>query len=398
MHDEGCEWMETTSFDVSSLRKFVAPEFIFGCGARHLAGRYAHNLGVRRALVVGDPGVQAAGWIDPLLASLGDAGGEAVLTTAVSPNPRAAEVMRGAALYAAERCDGIVAIGGGSVMDCAKGIGIVAANRRPIEDFEGVDAVGNPCPPLICIPTTAGTSADVSQFAIIRHPSEAVKFAIISKAVVPDLALIDPETTATMDPFLTACTGIDALVHAIEAFVSVAAGPITDLHALSAIRLIRENLLAAVRSPGDLSVRSAVMMGSLQAGLAFSNASLGAVHAMAHSLGGWLDLPHGECNALLLEHVVAYNFPHAAERYRKIGEAMRLDLRGVGDEPVLRRIFDFIRDFKRDVGITGTLAAHGVKAVDLPDLAANALSDACIVTNPRRPTQADIETIYAEAL
>ncbi len=390
--------MDTSAFDVSSLRKFVAPEFVFGRGARRLAGRYARNLGISRALVVGDPGVEAAGWVAPLLEALAESGVETVLTTGVSPNPRAAEVMRGSILYAAERCDGIVAIGGGSVLDCAKGIGIVAANRRPIEDFEGVDAVGNPCPPLICVPTTAGTSADVSQFAIVRHPVEPVKFAIISKAVVPDLALIDPETTATMDPFLTACTGVDALVHAVEAFVSVAAGPITDTHALAAIRLIRDNLIRAVRAPADIEARTAMMMGSLQAGLAFSNASLGAVHAMAHSLGGWLDLPHGECNALLLEHVIAYNYPQAAERYRAIGEALGLDLRGVGDKQALSRIFGFVQDFKREAGIAGSLAARGVKASDLADLAENALADACIVTNPRRPVRADIETIYAEAL
>ena len=284
---------------------------------------------MRRALVVSDPGVQKAGWVESLLVTLTEAGIETVLTTEVSPNPRATEVMPGATLYTAEHCDGIVAIGGGSVMDYAKGIGIVASNRRPIEEFEGVDAVEKPCPPLICIPTTAGTSADVSQFAIIRHPVDAVKIAIISKAVVPDLVLIDPETTTTMDPFLTACTGIDAMVHAFEAFVSVAASPITDLHALEAIRLVRANLVGATRDPGNQDLRGAVMQGSLQAGLAFSNASLGAVHAMAHSLGGWLDLPHGECNALLLEHVVAFNFPKATERYLQIGEALGLDLRGV---------------------------------------------------------------------
>ncbi|MGE4527818.1 MAG: alcohol dehydrogenase-like regulatory protein ErcA [Rhodospirillaceae bacterium] len=384
--------------DVSGLRKFVAPEFVFGGGSRRLAGRYARNLALSRVLVVSDPGVAAADWLDETLSTIAAAGIDAVPTTEVSPNPRAEEVMRGAALYAAKRCDGIIAIGGGSVMDCAKGIGIVASNHRPIEDFEGVDAVGRPCPPLICIPTTAGTSADVSQFAIIRHPNEPVKMAIISKAVVPDLALIDPETTASMPPFLTACTGIDALVHAVEAFVSVAAGPLTDMHALAAIRLIGENLAGAVASPADAARREAVMMGSLQAGLAFSNASLGAVHAMAHSLGGLLDLPHGQCNALLLEHVLAYNFPVAEDRCRRIGETLGLDLRGLSGAQALSRIFGFIQDLKREVGIPGTLAGCGVKRGDISDLADYALADACIVTNPRRPSRGDIETIYAEAL
>ncbi|MBN2752229.1 MAG: iron-containing alcohol dehydrogenase, partial [Rhodospirillaceae bacterium] len=338
------------------------------------------------------------GWVNELLENITAIGIDPVLTTDVSPNPRAAEVMRGADVYSAAHCDGIIAIGGGSVMDCAKGIGIVVSNHRPIEDFEGVDAVGKPCPPLICIPTTAGTSADVSQFAIIRHPTEAVKIAIISKAVVPDLALIDPETTTTMDPFLTACTGIDALVHAIEAFVSSASGPLTDIHALEAIRLVHTHLLGAIHDPKDINLRSAVMMGSLQAGLAFSNASLGAVHAMAHSLGGLLDLPHGQCNALLLEHVIAYNFPEVPDRFLQVGKALNLDLRGCNEAQILRRIFDLIQDFKREAGVIGTLSSCGVKASDIQDLADNAITDACIVTNPRRPERADIETIYAEAL
>lgn len=384
--------------DTSLLRKFVAPEFVFGRGARRLAGRYAKNFGMTRVLLVSDPGVVAAGWRDDVDATLAESGIQAVSTADVSPNPRAAEVMRGAMLYAAERCDGIVAIGGGSVIDCAKGIGIVASNRRPIESFEGVDEVTRPGPPLIAIPTTAGTSADVSQFAIVRHPTEPVKIAIISKAVVPDIALVDPETTLTMDPLLTACTGIDALVHAIEAFVSIAANPLTDLHALEAIRLISGNLLEAIRAPEDIERRDAVMMGSLQAGLAFSNASLGAVHAMAHSLGGWLDLPHGECNAMLLEHVVAFNFPKAPDRYVKIGEALGLDLRGTTGKEALRRVFDAIRTFKRDAGIFGALSTRGVKSGDIPDLAGYALADACIVTNPRRPSHADIATLYAEAM
>jgi len=187
-------------------------------------------------------------------------------------------------------------------------------------------------------------------------------------------------------------------VHAVEAFVSTAASPLTDMHALAAIRLIRENLPGVIAAPADAARREAVMMGSLQAGLAFSNASLGAVHAMAHSLGGLLDLPHGQCNALLLEHVLAYNFPETPERYLRIGEALGLDLRGTTPAHALRRIFDFIRDFKRAAGVTGTLADCGVATADIPDLADNAMADACIVTNPRRPSRADIETIYAEAL
>jgi alcohol dehydrogenase class IV len=307
------------------LRKFVAPEFVFGVGARNLVGRYAVNFAINKALVVSDEGVEKAGWLDSVLHSLRDEGVQAEVFTSVHSNPRDFEVMDGADLYQKKNCQAVIAVGGGSPMDCAKGIAIVSSNMGNILNFEGVDEVANPGPPLICIPTTAGSSADVSQFAIINDIKRSVKIAIISKAVVPDAALIDPETTVTMDPYLTACTGLDALTHAIEAYVSNAQSPVTDLHAREAINLVWHNLRMHNTSD-DLDVRCRMMLGSMDAGLAFSNASLGAVHAMAHSLGGFLDLPHGECNALLLEHVIDFNFDAAIERYVSIGRVMGLEV------------------------------------------------------------------------
>ena len=295
-------------------------------------------------------------------------------------------------------CDVIVAVGGGSAIDCAKGIGIVSSNRRHILELEGVDNVAEPMPPLICVPTTGGTSADVSQFAIITDLELRTKVAIISKSVVPDVSLVDPETLTTMDPYLTACTGMDALVHAVEAFVSNAHSPLTDVHALEAIRLIHPNLAGCLRDPADVALRSAVMLGSLEAGLAFSNASLGAVHAMAHSLGGYLDLPHGECNTMLLRHVTAFNFESAAERYERIGQAMALDLRGMRTSDKQRAVLGAIEALRAEVGVTATLASRGVRGGDIPDLAEQALQDACLVTNPRQADRRDLEVIYGEAL
>ncbi len=237
---------------MQELRKFVAPEFVFGPGSLSLVGRYAINFGAQKVLVVTDPGVIAAGWSGKIIDTLDAAGITSVVFSAISPNPRDEEVMAGAEFYRNNECDVIVAVGGGSVMDCAKGIGIVSSNHKNILQFEGIDNVTVPGPPLICIPTTAGTSADVSQFAIINNVQERVKIAIISKTVVPDVALIDPATTLTMDSFLTACTGLDALVHAIEAFVSSAHSPIFDIHALEAIRLIRTNLLDVLTNPADI--------------------------------------------------------------------------------------------------------------------------------------------------
>jgi alcohol dehydrogenase class IV len=252
-------------------------------------------------------------------------------------------------------------------------------------------------PPLICIPTTAGTSADVSQFCIINNTRDKVKISIVSKAVIPDLALIDPTVTGTMDPYLTACTGMDALTHAIEAYVSTGASLITDIHAIAAIRILSCSLIDAVRKPDDIDLRKKIMYGSLEAGLAFSNAILGAVHAMAHSLGGLLDLPHGECNSVLLDHAMAFNFSAAADKYNTIGEAMAIDLRGMNTKDKKKTILSFVSDLRRSVGINRTLGEMGVKAVDIPNLAGKAVKDVCIYTNPRKASKRDIEVIYEEA-
>ena len=380
------------------LRKFVAPEYVFGVGARSLAGRYARNLGARKVLVVSDPGVVAAGWTGDVTDSLAAEGLPFVLFTDVSPNPRAAQVMAGAELYRAEKCNAIVAVGGGSPMDCAKGIGIVSSNQKHILLFKGVDQVKFPMPPLICVPTTGGTSADVSQFAIITDPLEKLKIAIISKSVVPDLALIDPLTLTTMDPFLTACTGLDALTHGIEAYVSNASSPMTDLHALEAIRLVSRYLVDSIRNPKDVELRTKIMEGSLLAGLAFSNAILGAAHAMAHSLGGEKDAPHGECNAILLDHVIEFNFPASPERFERIAEAMGIDQRGMSSREKKNALLEKVREIKRAAGLDLVLNRLGVSRSDLPPLSEKALRDPCMMTNPRRPKRRDIEVIYEESL
>ncbi len=380
------------------MRKFVAPEFIFGVGARRRVGFYARNMMARRVLVVSDDGVIHAGWLKDVETDLREAGIDFVVFKGLSPNPKDHEVMAGAALYAREHCDVIVALGGGSVIDCAKAIGVVHTNGCSVLRFEGVDQIEAPGPPLICIPTTAGTSADISQFCIIVNSAERYKMAIISKTVVPDVALVDPETTLSMDPYLTACTGMDTLTHAIEAYVSTACSPIVDVHALAAIRLVSGNLEQAVLAPAELPARENMMLASLQAGLAFSNASLGAVHAMAHSAGGFLDLPHGECNALLLEHVVRFNMTAAPERYRQVAEAMGIDTRGMDAKTVTVRVTEALANLRRRVGIADGLAARGVRVADLPELARHAVKDACVFTNPRNVNTSDAQAIYGEAL
>ena len=387
-----------TAHNMLELRKFVAPEFVYGTGALALAGRYAHNFGARKALVVTDPGVIQAGWTDLVCESLHAEDIESEVFQDVTINPKDHEVAEGCLAYAQTNCDIIIAVGGGSPMDCAKGIGITFANRCSVLDFEGVDEVPMPGPPLICIPTTAGTSADVSQFSIITDTARKVKIAIVSKTVVPDVALIDPETTTTMPADLTAATGIDALVHAIEAYVSNASSPITDLNALEAIRRISRNLKKAIDDPDNMEYRDNMMMASLFAGMAFSNASLGLVHAMAHSMGGLLNTPHGLCNALLLEQVVHFNHSAVPERYADITRAMGLPVDGLSPESQRDLLLKGLADLRESVGIPAGIHGLGVAATTIPQLAENAFHDACSVTNPRSATVKQIAELYEKAL
>ncbi|WP_291327956.1 alcohol dehydrogenase-like regulatory protein ErcA [Desulfovibrio sp. UCD-KL4C] len=383
--------------EVLEMRKFVAPELVYGAGSALLAGQYAENFGARRVLIVSDPGVLECSWTTAVKNSLNKSDIETFIFSEVSENPQDVEVMKGAEFYKENNCDCIVAVGGGSSMDCAKGIGIVTTNNAHILSFEGVDMVHSPGPPLICIPTTAGSSADVSQFAIITDTVRHVKISIVSKAMVPDAALVDPTLTTTMDLQLTAATGLDALTHAVEAYVSNANSALTDLFALDAIKLVSENLVPVIKDPKNIELRGAVMLGSMEAGLAFSNAILGAVHAMAHSLGGHLDLPHGECNAILLPHVIKVNFPFAVERYTNIAKAMSVDVEGKTSEQICDALVEKIVKLRKSAGITRSLKDFDLRKEDIPKLASLALKDACMITNPVALLKEDIEKIYEAA-
>ncbi|ABR54054.1 iron-containing alcohol dehydrogenase [Methanococcus vannielii SB] len=380
------------------LRKIVIPEFVYGIGAISLVGHYAKNFGAKKALIVTDLGVLKAGILKNVTLSLESEKISYIIFSDVSENPRIYEVEKGASVYEKNNCDIIIAVGGGSPIDCAKTIGITYTNKKNPLEFIGVDEVDIPGPPLICIPTTSGSSADVSQFAILNDNSKNVKLAIISKSVVSDVSIIDPKTTITMTERLTAATGMDALSHAVEAYVSNASSSITDLHALAAMPLIVNNIMPAIKDPENLEYRSNMMLGSLYAGIAFSNASLGLTHAMAHSLGGLLDLPHGICNSLLLEHVVDFNYYYATEKYKDIGNIFGLNLENYSDEECKYKIVSFLSDLRKSIGITGTIGTLGVTKKEIPSLSINAFNDPCIVTNPRTATLNDIEMVYKNAL
>ena len=380
----------------TELRKFVIPEIITGIDARFLIDRYLSFFESVHPFIVTDEGVKKQAWFTEIIEKIQSEVSQFTIFSEVSENPKDTEVHKGLALYINNNCDVIVAIGGGSPMDCAKGIAIMATNPGNILDYEGVDLVKNPGPPLCCIPSTAGTSADVSQFAIINDTTRKVKIAIISKKLIPDIALIDPVPLLTMDPYLTACTGMDALTHAIEAYVSNASSAITDTHALEAIRLIAITIEKAISNERNIEDMHAMMMASTHAGLAFSNASLGAVHALAHSLGGLLGLPHGECNSILLEHVIDYNYDASPERFRKIAEQMIKEK--LEDSEVKDALIKKIRSLREGLGIPGEKAIQAKSDALLTKLAENAFEDPCLVTNPKAMEIKTMKEIYEKVL
>jgi alcohol dehydrogenase class IV len=380
------------------LSKFHAPEIVFGHGSLAEAAHAAVRLGARRPFVVSDPGVVEAGWPAELLAGLGAVGLRPRLWTDLTPNPKDHEIEAGYQRYAEHGCDVVLGLGGGSVIDAAKGVALLAANGGRILDYEGIDRIEHPIPPLIMMPTTSGTGADVSQFCIVTDTVRHTKITIMGRALVPDVSVVDPRLLVTMPDWLNAATGLDALTHGIEAFVSLAHGPLTDHHALQAIALVKGNLTQTMLRPQDTTARSSMAQAALEAGLAFTNAILGATHAMSHQVGGMLDLPHGVCNGVLLPHVIRFNGGDEPERFVPIAQAMGLDVAGAPADEAVELVAAAVRELADEVGVPKGLGALGVTLDDVPRLAQLTLGDACLTTNPRGASVEDIAALFRAAL
>jgi alcohol dehydrogenase len=372
---------------------------LMGVGCHKELGNRIKDYSCTRPLIVTDEGITKIGMTGKIAAMVAAAVDcEPVIYDKTIPNPTDNNVSEGLELYQKNNCDMIISLGGGSAHDCAKGIGIVATNGGTIHDYEGVDKSTKAMPPFIAINTTAGTASEMTRFCIITDTSRHIKMAIIDWRVTPSIALNDPELMKGMPPFLTACTGMDALTHAFEAYVSTIATPVTDACALKAIELIAENLRPAVANGDDMLARDNMAYAEFLAGMAFNNASLGYVHAMAHQLGGFYNLPHGMCNAILLPHVENYNLIAKLDRFADIAIAMGENIEGLSLREAADCALEAIRTLSVDVGIPSGLAELGVKEEDLEVMAENAMNDACGITNPRTPKKEDVVNIYKAAL
>ena len=380
------------------LLKFHAPEIVFGIDSMVEAAHAAVRLGGLRPLVVTDPGLIEAGWVAELIGHLRSQCVEAQVWSGLTPNPKDHEITAGHEFYRSQGCDVLIALGGGSVIDAAKGVAILAANGGNILDYAGVDKATAPIPPLVVLPSTSGTGADVSQFCIVTDTTRNTKITILGRALVPDITVIDPRLLTTMPEWLNAATGLDALTHGIEAFVSLGHNPLTDHHALRSVVMVTENLVTTIERPHDMPARVLMAQAALEAGLAFTNAILGAAHAMSHQVGGLLDLPHGVINGVLLPHVVRFNAEADPAPFATIAACLGLaDKRAPELESALA-LADRLEELARQVGVPRGLAELGVRDADVPVLARNALQDACLTTNPRPIDDAQLRALFRAAL
>ncbi len=378
---------------------FIPTVTLMGVGAHKELGNQIQTLGCKKPLIVTDKGITGAGITEQIVNLIKkDVGVDCPVYDDTIPNPTDKNVHDGIEVYKSEGCDSIISLGGGSSHDCGKGIGILATNGGKINDYEGVDQSKKNMPPYIAVNTTAGTASEMTRFCIITDLSRKVKMAIVDWRVTPTVAINDPLLMQGMPPGLTAATGMDALTHAVEAYVSIIATPVTDACALKAIDLVANYLRAAVANGADMVARDKMAYAEYLAGMAFNNASLGHVHAMAHQLGGFYDLPHGVCNAILLPHVSAYNLIAKMDRFGDIAIAMGENIAGLSKRDAADKALEAIKKLSADVGIPSGLSELGVKEEDLPTMAENAQKDACGLTNPRCPTLEDVIQIYKNAL
>lgn len=377
---------------------FIPSVNMIGSGCLDQAAKTLKQQGLRQALIVTDKVLNNIGVVAQVQQLLAAQQIESCVYDGTHPNPTTLNVKQGLALLQEHQCDCVISLGGGSPHDCAKGIALLATNGGDIKDYEGVDRSTKPQLPMIAINTTAGTASEMTRFCIITDEARHIKMAIVDKHVTPILSVNDPHLMAGMPKGLTAATGMDALTHAIEAYVSNAANPITDACALKAVTMIAESLRDAVADGHDMQARENMAYAQFLAGMAFNNASLGYVHAMAHQLGGFYDLPHGVCNAVLLPHVQEFNASVCASRLKDIAAAMGLDVSHLNDQQGAAACIAAIRLLAQDVGIPAGLRDLQVKEQDLDTLATNALKDACGFTNPIQATHAQIVAIFRAAM
>ncbi len=371
---------------------------LIGPGCVKEIGGDIKDLGLKKALVVTDNVLVKIGVVKKVTDVLDESGINYVVVDDIQPNPTMKNIHDGLNTYKSENCDFVISIGGGSPQDAGKAIGLLATNGGEIKDYEGINMSKHKSVPIIAINTTAGTASEVTINYVITNEDTHIKMVMVDKNCLASIAVSDPELMTGKPADLTAATGMDALTHAIEAYVSTGAYELTDVLALEAVKLIGESLEDAVKDGNNIEARSKMAYASYIAGMSFNNAGLGYVHSMAHQLGGFYNLPHGVCNAILLPHVEKFNSANTGDKLRKVAEILGENVEGLSVEEANAKAIEAIMKLSERVGIPKGLKELGVKEEDFQVMAENALKDVCAGTNPREVTLEDTIALYKEAL
>ena len=360
-------------------------------------GEEVKNVGGRKILLVTDKGVRKSGALEKAIEPLEKDQIPYVIFDEVEPNPSLETVEKGFELLKKEECDSLVAIGGGSAIDAAKGIGILATNPDPLFKYEGANKIPNTPLPLVAVPTTCGTGSEVTGAAVITDKARKYKLSVRSTLIIPRVALLDPKLLCTLPPPILAATGMDALTHAYEAFVSTATNPVSEALAYDSIRLIGQNLRRFYANPDNLDAAGCMMLASTMAGIAFYNGRVGVVHAMAHPLGGFFNIPHGVANAILLPHCMDFTRIAVPERFVRIAEALREDIWGISTDEASRKAVEGVRAMMEDINIPAGLEEVGAKREAFDAMAKDAVASGIHLTTPRKTTYDDIMALYEAA-
>ena len=372
----------------------------FGRGSVEVVGERCKILGAKKALIVTDTFLKELenGPVEKVINSLQKENIDFAFYEGVEPNPKDTNVRDGLEIYNSEGCDLILTVGGGSAHDCGKGIGISATHEGDLyENYAGIETLQNPLPPILSVNTTAGTGSEVTRHCVITNTEKKIKFVIVSWRNTPLVSINDPELMLDKPAGLTAATGMDALTHAVESYISLGANSVTDSMAIQAIKLISDNLRQAVAYGHNIEARENMANASLLAGMAFNNAGLGYVHAIAHQLGGLYDIPHGVANAVLLPHVLEYNTISNLKKFAEIAEFMGEDISGLSTREAADKAIHAIKKLSEDVSIPSRLKDLDVKEEDFETMAELALQDGNASSNPIQGSKEDIIRILENA-
>lgn len=372
----------------------------FGRGSVEVVGERCKILGAKKALIVTDTFLKELenGPVEKVINSLQKENIDFAFYEGVEPNPKDTNVRDGLEIYNSEGCDLILTVGGGSAHDCGKGIGISATHEGDLyENYAGIETLQNPLPPILSVNTTAGTGSEVTRHCVLTNTEKKIKFVIVSWRNTPLVSINDPELMLDKPAGLTAATGMDALTHAVESYISLGANSVTDSMAIQAIKLISDNLRQAVAYGHNIEARENMANASLLAGMAFNNAGLGYVHAIAHQLGGLYDIPHGVANAVLLPHVLEYNTISNLKKFAEIAEFMGEDISGLSTREAADKAIHAIKKLSEDVSIPSRLKDLDVKEEDFETMAELALQDGNASSNPIQGSKEDIIRILENA-